>query len=92
MKFIHKFFIFLFCFGATHIAGIIGGVFVAQQTPYWYPHLEKPFFQPPDDVFSPMWFFLYTLMAVSFYLILIFKKLKEERKSEKKFKRIALRH
>lgn len=31
----------------------------------WYADLEKPFFQPPNELFAPVWGILYVLMGVS---------------------------
>ena len=36
----------------------------------WYAALHKPFFNPPNYIFGPVWTALYVLMAVSFYIIL----------------------
>lgn len=36
----------------------------------WYNNLEKPPFQPPAWVFSPVWIILYAFIGVSFLLVL----------------------
>ena len=36
---------------------------------WWYTHLHKPSFQPPDWLFGPVWFTLYTLMAVAVWRV-----------------------
>jgi|SRR3972149_363324 len=35
----------------------------------WYNSLNKPFFNPPSWVFGPAWTILYSLIAISAYLI-----------------------
>ncbi len=53
------------CYGA----GAIGGLFTAPQIKTWYAFLDKPFFNPPSWLFAPAWTLLYTLMAISVFLI-----------------------
>ena len=38
--------------------------------PTWYAGLAKPWFTPPNSVFSPVWTVLYALMAYSVWRIL----------------------
>jgi tryptophan-rich sensory protein len=52
-----------------HSAGVMGSIFFKENTFNWYSQLKKPLYTPPDTVFGPVWFFLYTLMGVSLYLI-----------------------
>jgi tryptophan-rich sensory protein len=52
------------------LAGIIGGFFTASSVSTWYASLIKPFFNPPNFLFGPVWITLYTLMGISLYLVL----------------------
>lgn len=51
-------------------AGAIGSIATSSSIPTWYTTLEKPFFNPPNWVFGPVWTLLYALQAVAFYIIL----------------------
>ncbi len=56
--------------GVTFIAAGIGSLGMAGEgTRQWYEQLNKPFFQPPDWLFGPVWMVLYTLMAVAAFLV-----------------------
>lgn len=50
-------------------AGAIGSLATSPNIASWYANLEKPFFNPPNWVFGPVWTVLYILMGVSLYLI-----------------------
>ena len=54
----------LFCLGCLSI-GVVGGLATASSVSTWYPTLEKPWFNPPNSVFGPVWSLLYLLMAVA---------------------------
>lgn len=43
----------------------LGGAITATSVGTWYPSLEKPFFNPPNWVFAPVWTTLYVLMATA---------------------------
>ncbi len=51
------------------LAGIIGSVFTVSSIPTWYATLNKPSFNPPNWIFSPVWITLYLLMGISLYLV-----------------------
>ncbi|MFA5104518.1 MAG: TspO/MBR family protein [Candidatus Margulisiibacteriota bacterium] len=51
------------------LAGVIGSVFTYPAIPVWYAALNKPFFNPPNWIFGPVWTALYIMMGASVYLI-----------------------
>ena len=50
-------------------AGLIGSVATFPSIPTWYATLEKPFFNPPNWLFGPVWTTLYALMGISAFLV-----------------------
>ena len=50
-------------------AGAIGSIFTISQVNSWYLTLNKPFFNPPSWVFSPVWTTLFILMGISLYIV-----------------------
>jgi translocator protein len=57
------------CIAIPLIAGLIGSLFTMAAIPTWYASLNKPFFNPPNWIFGPVWTILYILMGISLYLI-----------------------
>lgn len=55
----------IFC----ELVGIVGSYFTISSIPNWYATLNKPFFNPPNFLFGPVWTLLYALMGISAYLI-----------------------
>jgi benzodiazapine receptor len=51
-----------------HTAGFIGSYFTIPSIKTWYVNINKPSFNPPDWIFSPVWLSLYTIIGISFYL------------------------
>ncbi len=51
------------------LAGAVGSVFTVTSIDSWYAAIEKPAFNPPSWVFSPVWIILYALMGISLYLV-----------------------
>lgn len=58
------------CIMLTLLIGGLGGIATAGNVTTWYPTLNKPFFNPPNYLFGPVWTLLYSLMGISLYLIL----------------------
>lgn len=50
--------------------GGISGYATASGINSWYVFLNKPFFNPPNYLFGPVWTLLYILMGISFFRIL----------------------
>jgi len=53
----------------TLSVGAIAGYCTATEIGEWYAGLSKPFFNPPNYVFGPVWTVLYILMGISLYKI-----------------------
>lgn len=51
------------------IAGFLGSLFTTPAIPTWYQTLNKPFFTPPNWVFSPVWISLFVFMGISLYFV-----------------------
>jgi len=51
------------------LVGGFGTIFSISSIPTWYTSLHKPFFNPPNWIFGPVWTILYVLIGISFYLI-----------------------
>lgn len=51
------------------LTGLMGEPFVTEVHDHWYVNLHKPFFNPPDWAFAPVWMMLYVMMGVSSFLI-----------------------
>jgi benzodiazapine receptor len=51
--------------GACLGISAIGGWVTAQSVATWYPTLRKPFFNPPDWIFAPIWTSLYVSIAIA---------------------------
>ena len=57
------------CLVVCQMAGLVGSVFTSRSVSTWYVTLKKPFFTPPNWLFGPVWFTLYTMMGVSLFLV-----------------------
>lgn len=61
---------FIICVLVPLSIGAIGGIATTTSINTWYTTLNKPFFNPQNYVFGPVWTLLYILMGISFYIIL----------------------
>ena len=50
---------------ATLMVAAVGGLATGSSVGDWYRTLEKPWFNPPDAVFGPVWTVLYVLIALA---------------------------
>lgn len=51
------------------LAGFLGSLFTIPAIPTWYQTLDKPFFTPPNWIFSPVWISLFILMGISLFFV-----------------------
>lgn len=51
------------------LAGVVGSFFTFPAISSWYTYLEKPPFNPPNWVFSPVWIIMFLFMGISLYLL-----------------------
>ena len=49
--------------------GAIGGLFTAHSVKTWYLGINKPAFNPPSWLFSPVWTTIFILIGISSYLV-----------------------
>ncbi len=55
---------------AVVLASLLGQVATYPNLAPWYAGLAKPWFNPPDRVFAPVWSSLYALMAFALWRVL----------------------
>lgn len=60
----------LLAVGVVFAASAIGGAATGPNIPTWYASIQKPWFNPPNYVFGPVWTILYAMLAFSFWRIL----------------------
>ncbi|MDP2638486.1 MAG: TspO/MBR family protein [Candidatus Levybacteria bacterium] len=60
---------FIVSIGLCFIVAFLGSVVTLSSISTWYASLNKPFFNPPNFIFGPVWTVLYFLMGVSLYIV-----------------------
>lgn len=61
---------FLYSFFAVAVTALISSYFVQHGMELFYHDLQMPALTPPDRVFPIVWSLLYTLMVISYYIVL----------------------
>ena len=69
----------IICIIVPMLVGGISGVATVAGIKDWYVHLNKPFFNPPNYLFGPVWSILYLLMGVSLFMILQSKSITKKK-------------
>ena len=82
-----KFFKFIIAVVGCEIIGLLSTPFTTGAITTWYPTLTKPFLNPPNWIFTPVWTTLYFLMGVSLYLVWSMK----EQESQKDLKELGIK-
>lgn len=67
----NKILILIICIGIPLLVGGVSGYLTAQSIPTWYATLNKPWFNPPNWIFGPVWTILYILMGFASYVVYI---------------------
>lgn len=66
---LHRYLRLLLCVLLTLTAGGVSGILTADSIGTWYQTLNKPSFNPPNQIFGPVWTTLYLLMGISLWMI-----------------------
>lgn len=59
----------ILCLALPLIVGGLGSFFTMDSITTWYAQLKKPWFNPPNQIFGPVWTVLYLMMGYASYLI-----------------------
>lgn len=59
----------IICLAIPLAVGAIAGLATSAEVDGWFRSIRKPSFNPPDEVFGPVWTSLYLLMGISLFLV-----------------------
>lgn len=59
----------IICIAIAWSPGFFGSILFATGDDSWYQQLEKPWFNPPNWIFGPVWSILYIGIGISLYLV-----------------------
>jgi tryptophan-rich sensory protein len=57
------------CIALPVAVGSLSGIATIEPLKDWYVTLNKPSFNPPNQIFGPVWTTLYILMGISLYFV-----------------------
>lgn len=60
---------FVICLAIPLGVGFLSGYITRGETDTWFRTIEKPSFNPPNEIFGPVWTLLYVLMGISLFLV-----------------------
>ena len=69
----------LFAVGLVAWGAVLGRLATSPNLAPWYAGLAKPWFNPPNFIFGPVWTALYLLMAFAFWRVLCLPGLRPRR-------------
>jgi len=52
-----------------YLVAFLGSAFTTPSITTWYVTLNKPFFNPPNWIFAPVWTILFFMMGISLYKV-----------------------
>lgn len=58
------------CILGTLSIGATAGIATASGVNGWYLTIQKPFFNPPNYLFGPVWTVLYTVLGISLFMVI----------------------
>ncbi|MES2514768.1 MAG: TspO/MBR family protein [Bacteroidota bacterium] len=72
---------FIICLFIPLAVGAVSGFVTSSSINTWYAAIQKPWFNPPNNLFGPVWTILYILMGISLFMIVQSDTGKSHRKS-----------